>query len=467
MSWTWTGAGATDSWTDGGNWSEAAGNGAAPPAGSYPSTGYGGDVYIAGPATIDLSVNQTTPGNQDISYLYITGGDVSIVGAGTLAIGAGLQITAGATLSLGSDIAIGGSSTISISGTGTATISGGSFDNGKNPVVVSAGQNLLFTGGTSIEAASISGGNGTGTVTLNGASLNLQSGGSSVPIYFDNVPNNGTPNILQIPNYASGMTLENLGYGDQIYANGDTLTLVLNKDGVSYSLEDTHGGNYTSILANDVTLANGVSLDDFAMDKGYFVYDGAAPPCFYEGTMIATPSGEQAVEMLRAGDMVRLANGRVVPVRWVGFTRVSTRFADKLRSLPIRIKAGALAEGVPARDLLVSPDHALFLQGVLVQAGALVNGAGIIREEQVPERFTYYHVELASHELLLAEGAPAESFVDNIDRMNFHNWTAREAPHERILEMDCPRAKSARQLPAALRLALAARAGLFGLPQAA
>jgi hypothetical protein len=181
--------------------------------------------------------------------------------------------------------------------------------------------------------------------------------------------------------------------------------------------------------------------------------------CFYPGTRIATPEGEIAVEALRAGEMVLTRNG-ARPVRWIGQSHVSTRFSDNLRSLPVRIKAGALGEGLPVRDLLVSPDHAICLGALLVQAGALVNGLSIVREQNVPELFTYYHVELESHELLLAEGVEAESFVDNAGRWHFQNWDERTTPTAAITEMDMPRVKSARQLPAALRQSL-------GFPQAA
>jgi len=76
-----------------------------------------------------------------------------------------------------------------------------------------------------------------------------------------------------------------------------------------------------------------------------------------------------------------------------------------------------------------------------------VNGSSIIREYDVPEQFSYYHVELDSHELLFAEGVEAESFVDNVDRMHFHNWDDRVAPATPIAEMDMPRAKATRQVP--------------------
>jgi len=184
--------------------------------------------------------------------------------------------------------------------------------------------------------------------------------------------------------------------------------------------------------------------------------------CFTAGTMIRTPSGEMPVESLKFGDMVLTAGGKALPVRWLGYTTVSGRFADPLRAAPVRIKAGALGEGLPARDLRVSPAHALFLDGNLVEAGALVNGASILREA-MEEHFVYYHVELESHELLVSNGVASESFVDNASRMNFDNWAEHEtlAHVAPITEMDLPRVKAARQLPRRLRAVLAERAALF------
>jgi hypothetical protein len=169
------------------------------------------------------------------------------------------------------------------------------------------------------------------------------------------------------------------------------------------------------------------------------------------------------VETLAIGDLVLTVEGEARPIRWMGRQTVSTRFADPLRVLPIRIQAHALGENIPARDLLLSPDHAILVQGVLVQAGALVNGVTITREARVPERFTYHHVELADHSLILAENTPAETFVDNVDRLGFDNWAEHEALYGHlpgIVEMPRPRAKSHRQVPRALREFLAARSGL-------
>jgi hypothetical protein len=175
-----------------------------------------------------------------------------------------------------------------------------------------------------------------------------------------------------------------------------------------------------------------------------------------------------AVETLKRGDLVLTHDGRSVPVDWLGIQTVSLRFADKLRVLPIRIRAGALAENVPARDLLVSPDHALLVGGVLIQAGALVNGSSIIRETNVPTSFVYYHVEVDDHSLILAENTPAETFVDNVDRLGFDNWAEHEALYPNgkpINELSYPRAKSHRQVPASVRVMLAARAQALGTRQ--
>ena len=182
--------------------------------------------------------------------------------------------------------------------------------------------------------------------------------------------------------------------------------------------------------------------------------------CFCAGTMIACPDGERAVEALSIGDLVLTWDGRVMPVRWIGRNTVSTRFADPLRVLPIRIAAGALADHLPVRDLLVSPEHAVLVDDILVEAGALVNGLSILRESNVAETFVYYHIELAEHALVLAEGVPAESFVDNIHRMAFDNWEEHEALYgdAPIVEMDYPRARSHRQVPMEIRVRLLDRA---------
>jgi len=252
-------------------------------------------------------------------------------------------------------------------------------------------------------------------------------------------------------------------------SNGSVVVQVYNGTTLLGSVNGTYSSGAFAVNMTGLTLpANGsysvkVAATDAAGNAmaSPATQNFTSTACFMPGTLIATPDGERAIETLAIGDMVSTHDGRAAPIRWIGRNTVSMVFADKLRTLPIRVTAGALGENVPARDLLVSPDHALLVGGVLVQAGALVNNTTIVRETDVPSTFVYYHVELADHALILAEGAPAETFIDNVDRMAFDNWEEHErlygaAPG--LVEMDLPRAKASRQVPQHVRVLIAARA---------
>ncbi|WP_425332542.1 Hint domain-containing protein [Candidatus Rhodoblastus alkanivorans] len=103
-------------------------------------------------------------------------------------------------------------------------------------------------------------------------------------------------------------------------------------------------------------------------------------------------------------------------MNWLGKQTVSPAFADPIRGLSIRVKAGALGETTPSRDLLLSHERALLIDGVLNNAGALGNGTSIGRDVNLPRAFVHYHTEIDDHSLIFAENAPAETFIDNIDR---------------------------------------------------
>lgn len=179
--------------------------------------------------------------------------------------------------------------------------------------------------------------------------------------------------------------------------------------------------------------------------------------CFGEGTRIATAEGESEVQDLIPGDLVRTADGRLEPVVWVGVQTIARRFAPKF-SL-VRIAQGALGDGLPKRDLVLTGDHALVLDGLLVNASALVNGDTIsfVPRSDMSDLITVYHVETERHEALLAEGAASESFCDVAGRSKYDNHAAYLETYgtERIIpEMDLPRISSRRHLPGALRLRL-------------
>lgn len=180
------------------------------------------------------------------------------------------------------------------------------------------------------------------------------------------------------------------------------------------------------------------------------------PACFAADTLISTPDGLVAVQDLQIGDPILSACGRVLPVKWVGRQTIVTRFQPPERLSPVRIAAGALGAGLPHADLTVTADHALLLDGVLCQAGTLVNGTTITRValSHLPLRFTVYHVETAEHAVILANGCPAETFVDHVSRRVFDNYgqyVALFGDDPRIPEQPLPRAQNARQLPRSLR----------------
>jgi Hint domain len=166
-------------------------------------------------------------------------------------------------------------------------------------------------------------------------------------------------------------------------------------------------------------------------------------PCFVAGTLIAAAGGETPVERLAVGDTVRTACGieeraigdlvsardtGLASVKWIGHRRVECRNHPKPQGVwPVRVRSGAFGDGVPRRDLWLSPDHAAYFGDGLIPIKRLINGMTI---EQAPmDDVTYYHVELSGHDVLLAEGLPAESCLDTGDRCNFANGGGAMALH--------------------------------------
>ncbi len=135
------------------------------------------------------------------------------------------------------------------------------------------------------------------------------------------------------------------------------------------------------------------------------ILDDDAPPCFAPGTRIATPFGARAVEALGPGDAVLTVSGEARTLCWVGSW--ATDPADRAQRA-VRVRAHAFGPGQPARDLVLSPRHALWIEGVMVPVIALVDGVRVVREAGAPER--YHHLALAHHAAIRAEDLPVESF---------------------------------------------------------
>ena len=241
--------------------------------------------------------------------------------------------------------------------------------------------------------------------------------------------------ILDAANTFGGVT-SGFASGDQILlrdqtVTGDTWTENGAGTGGTLAIDYTTGGNsaqesfgFTGAYGQSDFQFAAVSLDGFASTQ---ISTGIA--CFLRGTRLLTNTGEVAVEDLAIGDQLITVSGTAKPIRWIGRRSYSGRFAAGNRTvLPILIRSGALADGVPRRDLLVSPKHAMFLDDMLIPAEHLVNGVSIVQVETM-EEIAYFHVELDLHDVILAEGALSETFVDDDNRAMFQNAHEFHALH--------------------------------------
>ncbi|MBB2962169.1 Hint domain-containing protein [Methylobacterium sp. R2-1] len=191
---------------------------------------------------------------------------------------------------------------------------------------------------------------------------------------------------------------------------------------------ETSLGNYRYLLSNTQVFGSDTpatrtrfTSDDSTLGS----YNVQAAPCFTTGTLIRTARGEVAVEDLIVGDVAVTASGLLRPITWIGNRDLDGQGeALPHDQQPVRIRAGAFGPGLPARDLRLSHGHPVLVGadangegGVLVPIMCLINGTTILREPAT--RVTYWHVELDSHDILLAEGLAAESFYDMGSRVWF------------------------------------------------
>jgi Hint domain len=134
--------------------------------------------------------------------------------------------------------------------------------------------------------------------------------------------------------------------------------------------------------------------------------------CFLPGTRIKTSEGEINIEELRIGDNVLTASGETKPIKFIGRRKVSRERTGRWNGEgPVKISRFAIDGKAPHSDLYVSPAHAIYIDGILIRAGNLVNGVTIVADAK-PEALslTYLHIELDTHEPILAEGLAVESF---------------------------------------------------------
>ena len=165
------------------------------------------------------------------------------------------------------------------------------------------------------------------------------------------------------------------------------------------------------------TFSYSVTDPDFVTEGGT---ESVLVTCFTAGTRILTPRGGVAVERLREGGVVVTVTGKRARIQWIGRRNVDCqRHVNRERVLPIRIASHAFGQDRPKRPLLLSPDHSVFVEGVLIPIKFLANGS-TIRQIEV-NTVSYFHIELERHEVVLAEGLPVETYLETGGRNAFAN----------------------------------------------
>jgi hypothetical protein len=253
---------------------------------------------------------------------------------------------------------------------------------------------------------------------------------------------------------------------DDITINGGLMT----GNTIDLSSADTIAFNNGSLVANDVVeIKTGGGSTGFgpvvigAGNAGSLGVIGLiSTACFARGTRIVTPSDRVPVEKLAIGDKVLLLSGDIAPIVWIGRRAIDCARHPIPRNVwPVRIRRGAFGDDTPQRDLLLSPDHAVFVDGVLIPVKYLVNGSTVAQARC--RAVEYFHVELPRHEVLLAEALPVESYLGTGDRASFANGGGPIALHpdfaSRVWEAEgcAPLVVSGPEL-AAVRCRLAERA---------
>ena len=230
--------------------------------------------------------------------------------------------------------------------------------------------------------------------------------------------------------------------------------------GVYEGLVSSGGSNYPVVVISGTTY-----VFDVILSSGSYGVSSSVI-CYLSGTQITTARGEVPVEALRIGDLVATRSNGLQPISWIGHREVDCRrHPTPERVWPVRVAAGAFGVNLPRRDLFLSPEHAVFVDGVLIPIRCLINDATIRRQQSATA--TYWHVELPRHEVMLAEGLECESYLDCGNRNAFSNGGAFMALHPdfspRTWEQDgCAPLHLSGPVVAAVRASLHRRAEALG-----
>ena len=397
-------------------------------AGSEGSSGGAGAVFQANQSTdIPTSINA--------SGAFIQGGNGSD-GSG----GVGVDLTYAGDALINDGTIVGGDGSYGSDGAGAWVYSGAYLKNAGTIESSNGSDNIKTGGNTHLASAAgvyLDGGELVDSGSIDrGVNLYFSLSRSKFYYYYGAsvqfAPGSGGTNTADLvldPGWSLSGEVTGFAAGDKI----DLGTL-------AYATFESDPGKYVSTATAGeyvFTVPNGeggtttldLSTADFGRDLLNYAPDTSGTgteitlvaPCYLKGTRIRTEHGELPIEMLQIGDRVLTRAGALRPIRWIGRRSYPAGVASGNRDLlPVRVCAGALGGGLPLRDLHVSPEHALLVAGQLVPARALLNG-DLIRQDERDDEISYFHLEFDSHDVIYAEGALAESFVDDRSRLQFDN----------------------------------------------
>ena len=245
--------------------------------------------------------------------------------------------------------------------------------------------------------------------------------------------------------------------GVDTFAIGDAVIVELDGEVAEFYLvigtTDDNGvvleaGNGLQIYLSNDSIDNGSSVT--VDESSNYVF------CFLENTLITVrDSNLVPVQKLKIGDEVLTGNGTYEKILWIGRQTVNNTMFTDYRHAPVCISAGALGDNLPLVDLYVTPNHGMIIDGLVINAAALVNDSTIrfVPLSEMTSEFTYYHIETANHDEIYANGSLAETFVDYVTRSGFDNYQEYLdlfGTDKRVEEISKPRVSAQRQLPSYL-----------------
>jgi hypothetical protein len=274
-----------------------------------------------------------------------------------------------------------------------------------------------------------------GFAVIDGGSLQLTEGAGSIDFAAGTGANWGTLDLTGLGSgstFSSNFTAQISGFTGTGGTSATSDVIDVTGSGADHVVWTQNGASGTLQVedASDDVLEK-MTLDGTYEQSKFVLTDPASvdqityenPPCYCRGTRILTNRGEVAVEKLAVGDVVINASDERRPIRWIGHRAlVCRRHRDPRDIFPVRVSAGAFGERQPSRDLWLSPGHCVAVDGALIPIRFLINGLSVAQVET--EKVEYWHVELDEHDVVIAEGLPAESYLDCGNRTAFVNGGA-------------------------------------------